>query len=325
MSILSRVESNKLKKIYYDFNHPGGFASIEYLSKYLKIDRKKVKNWLESQPIYSLFKPYKKSKKNTKYIPTIAYGINYCHQGDLIDISRLAKWNKNVRYLFTLIDIFSKKAFVFPLKNKFGKSVMNALHNVYKDKRNIPRNFQSDAGKEFKNQYVQDFLKSKKIKFWVSSSPYKAAICERFNRTLQTKLYKIMENNKTKTYLPFLQNVVTTYNNTIHQAHGMKPNSVSIKNFHDVFSNLYDNRVREPNQFKVDFKVGDNCRLVNNPKLFRKGFFPSFSDDIYCIFSVDLETKPITYTLISDEGHILPGKFYANELSKYRDKYIYLA
>ena len=320
---LSRVQINKLQKLYYDYKHPAGYGSINNLSLYSKINKKKVKEWLETQPIYSLFKPYKKLRRNNNFLPTIGYGNNYCHQADLIDISRLSKWNDGIRYLLTLIDIFSKKAFVVPLKNKFGKTVMKALNRIYRYKINIPINFQSDAGREFKNQYVENYLKFKKIKYWVSTSPYKAAICERFNRSLQMKLYKIMKHKKTKSYLPFLQDTVQTYNNSIHRSHGLKPNQITKKDFHKVFSRLYDKRVNK-SQFQVHFKVGDNCRLINNPKLFRKGFFPSFSDEIYCILSIDYKTKPVTYKLVSDDGVILPGKFYGNELSRYRDKYIYL-
>ena len=321
---LNRVQVNKLRKLYYDYKHPAGYSSIKTLSFYSKINKKKVKDWLETQPIYSLFKPYKKLKRNENFLPTIGYGTNYCHQADLIDISRLAKWNERIRYLLTLVDIFSKKAFVIPLKNKFGKTVMNGLNRVYKYKTNIPRHFQSDAGKEFKNQYVENYLKLKKIKYWVSTSPYKAAICERFNRTIQMKLYKTMKYKKTKSYLSFLQDIVQAYNNSIHQSHGLKPNQITIKDFHKVFSRLYDNRVNKPHQFQIQFKVGDNCRIVNNIKLFRKGFLPSFSDEIYCILSVDYKTKPVTYKLVSDDGVILPGKFYGKELSRYRNKYIFL-
>ena len=321
---LSRVQANKLKKLYYDYKHPAGYSSIKTLSLYSKINKNKVKQWLETQPIYSLFKPYKKLKRNTNFLPIIGYGNNYCHQADLIDISRLSKWNERIRFLLTLIDIFSKKAFVIPLKNKFGKTIMNALNLVYRRKINIPQHFHSDAGREFKNQYVENYLKSKKIKYWVSTSPYKAAICERFNRTLQMKLYKIMKYKKTKTYLPFLQDIVQTYNNSIHHSHGMRPNQITVRDFHKVFSKLYDNRLNKAYQFQVHFKVGDNCRLVNNIKLFRKGFLPTFSDDIYCIISIDYKTKPVTYKLVSEDGVILPGKFYDNELSRYRDKYIFL-
>ena len=113
---------------------------------------------------------------------------------------------------------------------------MLALQRIYKDKKNIPKHLHTDAGKEFKNQHVQDFSKLKKIKFRVTTSPYKAAICERFNRTIQMKLYRILRHKKTKRYLPFLQNIVHAYNETKHTAHGMKPNKISSNDFHHVFS-----------------------------------------------------------------------------------------
>ena len=60
-------------------------------------------------------------------------GIDYLWQLDLVDLQKFSKFNKGFKYLLTCIDVFSKHAWVRPLKTKEGNSVLNAF------KRNIKR------------------------------------------------------------------------------------------------------------------------------------------------------------------------------------------
>ena len=46
---------------------------------------------------------------------------------DLADMQSLSKKNKGIKYLLCAIDLFSKYAFVIPLKDKKGISIVNAL------------------------------------------------------------------------------------------------------------------------------------------------------------------------------------------------------
>ena len=56
---------------------------------------------------------------------------------DLADVQPLSKYNKGIRYLLCVIDIFSKYAWVVPLKDKKGTTIVNAFQNILnKSKRN---------------------------------------------------------------------------------------------------------------------------------------------------------------------------------------------
>ena len=57
--------------------------------------------------------------------------------------------NKSYRYLLTCIDIFSKFAFVNPLKDKKGIIIKNALEKIFKKRK--PQFLWTDNGKEFYN------------------------------------------------------------------------------------------------------------------------------------------------------------------------------
>ena len=49
---------------------------------------------------------------------------------DLADMQSLSKYNKGIKYLLCAIDIFSKYAWVVPLKDKRGISIVNAFQKI---------------------------------------------------------------------------------------------------------------------------------------------------------------------------------------------------
>ena len=47
-----------------------------------------------------------------------------------MNISSLARCNKGYKFLLTCIDVFSKFAWVVPLKNKSGESLVNGFQSI---------------------------------------------------------------------------------------------------------------------------------------------------------------------------------------------------
>ena len=110
-------------------------------------------------------------------------GIDTQWQADLADISKLSKSNDKHRYLLCIKDVFSNYAWVVPIQDKTGKSLVIAFKSVLKSGRS-PKSLQKDKGTEFKNKEFQNFLKTKKIHFFTTENPEtKASIVERFQRT----------------------------------------------------------------------------------------------------------------------------------------------
>ena len=49
---------------------------------------------------------------------------------DLTDMQSISKYNKRIRFLLCVTDIFSKHAWVVPLKDEKGVTIVNSLHNI---------------------------------------------------------------------------------------------------------------------------------------------------------------------------------------------------
>ena len=105
-------------------------------------------------------------------------------------MSNLSTHNKGYKFILVFVDVFSRFAQVIPLKRKDGVTTANGLRTILESGHfNHLRRLNSDEGKEFYNQHVKQLLKSKGITLYsVSSREIKAAIAERFIRTMKGKL-----------------------------------------------------------------------------------------------------------------------------------------
>ena len=114
----------KLEQLYYNPKSPAAYAGEQALYKLAKQSSKKVKlqdvrDWLRKQQTYTLHKPIRKKFLRRK---TVVAGIDTQWQADLADLSKLSKFNDKHRYLLCIIDVFSKYAWVVPIKDKSGKN-----------------------------------------------------------------------------------------------------------------------------------------------------------------------------------------------------------
>ena len=89
-----------------------------------------------------------------------------CWSIDLIDRSSLSKYNKNYKFIFTIIDNHTKYAWAISLKDKSGKSTTTAIKKLIETSKRKPQKVWSDRGKEFYNQTLLHFLKSKTFTFF---------------------------------------------------------------------------------------------------------------------------------------------------------------
>ena len=71
--------------------------------------------------------------------------------------------NKRFRYIFIIIDNFSKFLRAIPLKNKYSQTITNEFSNILSTSKRSPLKIVSDRGAEFYNSIFQNFLNSKNV------------------------------------------------------------------------------------------------------------------------------------------------------------------
>ena len=96
-----RIDDKKLKNLYYDPKNSSSFSTEQKLREKYR-GKTDIKKWLKQQEVYSLHKPVRYKFPRRK---TISGGIDKIWQMDLCDVQNIAKYNKNYKYLLTVIDI----------------------------------------------------------------------------------------------------------------------------------------------------------------------------------------------------------------------------
>ena len=105
---------------------------------------------------------------------------------DLADMRLISKYNKGIRYLLCVIDLFSRYAWLIPLKNKKGESIVEGFKKILDDSGNAlhsnrkPNKIWVDHGSEFYNNKFKSFLKENDIEMYSTFNKGKSVFAERF-------------------------------------------------------------------------------------------------------------------------------------------------
>ena len=226
---------------------------------------------------------------------------------DLADMQSLSRKNKVIKYLLCAIDLFSKYAFVIPLKDKKGISIVNAFNKIIKQSNRKPNKIWVDQGGEFYNNVFENWLSNNNIIMYSTYHEGKSVVAERFIRTLKNKLYKHMTATGNKVYNNVLDDIVNEYNNTKHSTIEMKPIDVGDNN-----KRVY---IDEHNEKDSRFKVADRVRISKFKNIFDKVYTPNWSKEIFIVDKIN-DTVPNTYNLKDLNDEEIIGSFYDRELQK---------
>lgn len=262
---------------------------------------------------------HKPARKNFIRRHVTVKGIDDLWQADLVEMIPYSAENKGYRYLLTVIDTFSKYAWGIAVKNKTGVEITKAFQSILKQNR-IPKNLQTDDGKEFYNKDFKALKEKHKINHYSTYSTKKASIVERFNRTLKNIMWKEFSMTGKYRWINIINELIHQYNNTKHRTIKMMPADVNKSNEKQILSSAY-NRIKLFKRGK--YKVGDFVRISKYKHIFEKSYTPNWTTEIFVITKVQ-NTNPVTYILKDYEEKPIQGGFYEFELSKIKYPDLYL-
>ena len=230
---------------------------------------------------------------------------------DLVDMQPYSRWNKGYKYLLTVLDVFSKYAWVIPIKDKKGETITNAFKGIINNRK--PTYLWTDKGTEFYNSTFKDYLKENGITLYSTQNVEKSSVIERFNRTLKGKMFKEFTVQNSTVYTDILPKIVEEYNNTYHSTIKMKPKEASMKKNESItYLNSYHSKA--PKKLKKPFfKIGDKVRISKYREIFDKSYKGNWSEELFIIKEIQ-PTIPITYKIKDLLGEDIEGSFYEQEL-----------
>jgi len=252
-----------------------------------------------------LLKPVRPVKQRRS---AVFFHNNDVFAADLLDVGRFAKLNKNVKFLLCVLDLYSRYAWVFPLKSKDAKAVQKEFEQI----RAVPKKLWVDRGGEFTNNAFKEWGKKRGMHIFHTYGEGKSVFVERFNRTLRMKLNEHMIMKNTYKYLEVLPEIVKEYNDRVHSSIGISPTEVYLGGKEPLFVVAHQQPDVEP-----ALKIGDFVRISLVRGVFEK---PSssikWSKEVFKIVRVDNSRAPVLYHLEDQMDEKIEGSFYEEELQK---------
>lgn len=298
------------EKIYYDPNSSACFAGSAPLIRKSKHRPGKVKEWLLTQDAYTLHTQKRKNFARNRYIVN---NIDDLWQADLAVFKNISRFNDGVKYLLVVVDVFSKYGWVRLLKNKTSNAVNEAFESIFTTEGRKPLNIQCDKGREFVGVVSASFFKKHKIHFYTTRNPdTKAAVAERFLKTVKTRLWRYFTYKNTFRYVDIIQALVRAYNHTVHSSIKMAPAKVNATNVLRVWRTLYS---KEEKYLTPKLRVGDTVRITRDKKHFAKGYERNWTEEIFKVSRVIRHPIPV-YEVEDLAGELIDGTFYEPELQK---------
>ena len=93
---------------------------------------------------------------------------------------------------YYVIDIFSKYAWVVPLKDKKRVRIVNTFQKNLKQSNRKPNKIWVDKGSGFYNSFFKKWLQDNDIAMYSTHNERKSVVTERFIRAIKNKIYKYM-------------------------------------------------------------------------------------------------------------------------------------
>ena len=306
----------KIEKLYYDPSFPASFSGLKKFYAEARnvmpgLKYKHLLEWSRKVAPYTMHRPARKRFKRQRIY---TQGIDYLWEVDLVDVSRLKEYNDGMTFLLVCIDTFSKYASVRVLKDKSGRVVTAAFKDIMNESRRKPKKLRYDQGSEFKNRIFQALLQERSIHGYEAINDTKAAIVERFNRTLKNKMYRAFTSRNELRYVDILQKLIDSYNNTHHRSIGIRPSEVDAKNEAAIGAKLFPDKL-ESKRVKPNFKLGDYVRISKNKRMFEKEHAPNWTEEIFKVQKV-LDRNPRTYLVSDLLDEQITGRIYEKQLQK---------
>ncbi len=306
---------NEIVERYKTPGDPLAFSSAKniYYQLNQEVPLKKIEDILASIESHSLHKEFHKGERNKSY----ARFKRYQFQLDLCFILNLSNYNDDVKYFLTVIDCFTRYAFVRPLKDKKSENVLKAFKDILLEAVEKPFMIVCDKGTEFTNKAFISYCYNEHIKVVLPQSNTHAAFVERFNRTFQNLISKFCTEYETHRYIDHVQDIVRSYNLRKHRMIGMSPFEAE-KNPQAalVINNLISKQELEIKKKQPDLKIGAYVRISKSKDKFSRGYDEQTQNEIFRIRTVSNNKRKPLYYLSDYQGkEDIKGGFYRFELT----------
>ena len=119
-------------------------------------------------------------------------------------------------------------------------------------------------------------MKRQGIKHFASESEPKAAVVERFNRTITASIWIYLTDRGTVRWVDVIQNLLDVYNHSCHRSIGMAPADVQRKDKNRLWVRLFEDG---DTHLKFFIQLGAMVRASRHKRIFVKDYMPNWTTE----------------------------------------------
>ena len=284
------IDKNEIiKNGYIAYGFPGESRLYTLLSKdHKEITKDDIKNFLGHQEAEQIYKPHTNPRRSKQGSIT-ANSINELWQMDIFSLFNFVESfrKSEYKYAFCCIDVFTRKAFVIPMKDKSTEAVIEAFETVLNDnKDNYPKIIMSDQDSVFTSAAFEKILDKYQISLnlYIKGDHNALGIIDAYAKRLKLQLAKfVLINDHAIKWNQLLNEVVSNYNNTPNTSiNDIKPNEAHLEqNIETIFGiNVFK---KKGMNIESDLVRGDQVRIRILKNLHTKSSSPQFSNEVYSV------------------------------------------
>ena len=278
-----------LDELYSENNYPAK-AKLLKLAKETRPETtaKDVDNFLNGELAYQLLKETKNLTSNSGHI--VAYRINEIWQIDIYDVSRYDKSNKGFKYMFAVVDVFTRFGYIIPMKNKDIISTTQALKEIIEMNKSGPNLIISDNDSSFMGEMFQKLLTQNNIHHDANAigDHHALGIIDNFAKRVKRILTAQFLRTKNKTWIDNIQKIIRTYNNSKHSSIGNLTPQEIMNDDPEINELIFlvNLMKSKENGTSSDLAIGDLVR-TRITEGFRKGTDPRYSGHIHTVIMIN--------------------------------------
>ena len=175
--------------------------------------------------------------------------------------------SRGYRYVLVIIDNSSNFGWTIPLKNRSAPKIKDTFENILINSKRKSKLIETERGKEFFNNTVQNLLNKKNNKHYSRNTSVGAVFAERFNKTIKNLPKRLAFEKRDGKWIDILPTITKQYNNRRHSSTKLTPIQPSLKrNEGYIYNSLFDKR----KNITPRFQVKDLLRTFDLKKLFQK-------------------------------------------------------
>ena len=289
-----------LEKYYKKYNFPASSTFIKRLkNEEIKVTKKEVDDFIKSRTEQQ--QTTVKYERKGQLGKIVAFRPLSLIQMDIFDLAKYVTANKGYKYMLCIIDVFTRKVWLYKMKKKDNSNVQESFQKFLSDsniKKYVPTILMSDNDSTFINNSFQVILEKNQIIHQpnIIDDHHALVLIDRFARTIKTTLTRLYLQNKTTNWIDYFDEILNNYNDSGHIAiDNIKPNDAFLKqHFETIYNINYEKSLINISVSDID--VNDKVRIKIKGQ-FRKGTEARYTDEVYTVKKV----KGNAVTLDNDE------------------------